>query len=160
MCTVICEYNYFHVKNCQIAFTLFFQKRKKFREINYNCFSLYSELEMISWNIFHAVAAQALKFWWGSRGVYFFGLIFIADLGDLRKWSLLVNLKKWWGSSLMGLIVSAAPGQMYLKKKRKINSVLIFKPLERSQTVIFCCFYASLIWISCNCLNYSLFRIF
>ena len=42
-------------------------------------------------------------------GVYFFGLIFIADLGDLRKWSLLVNLKKWWGSSLTGLILSAAP---------------------------------------------------
>ena len=55
------------------------------------------------------VAAQALKFWWGSGGYIFLALIFIAYLGDLRKWSLIVNLKKWWGSSLTGLIVSAAP---------------------------------------------------
>ena len=60
--------------------------------------------------LFRTVAAQALKCWWGSRGVHFFGYIFIAFLGDLGKWSLLVNLKYWWGSSLTGLNVSAAPG--------------------------------------------------
>ena len=29
------------------------------------------------------------------KGGTFLGLIFIAFLGDLREWSLLVNLKKW-----------------------------------------------------------------
>ena len=55
------------------------------------------------------VATQSMKYWWGSRGVHFFGFIFIAFLGDLGKWSLLVNLKFLWGSSLTGFTVSAVP---------------------------------------------------
>ena len=55
------------------------------------------------------MASQALKYWWGSRGVLFFSWFFIAYLGDLRKRPLLVNLKYWGGSSLTGLTVSDAP---------------------------------------------------
>ena len=59
--------------------------------------------------ILQPVAAQTPKYWWGSRGVHFLRLIFIAFLGDLRKRSLIVIWKYWWGLSLTGLTVSAAP---------------------------------------------------
>ena len=45
------------------------------------------------------------------EGGTFLGRFFIANLGNLRKRSLLVNLKYWGGWSLMGLTVSDAHGE-------------------------------------------------
>ena len=58
-------------------------------------------------------------------GYIFLALIFIAYLGDLRKWSLIVNLKKWWGSGLTSLIVSAAPARNHMRMNVSPSSKLI-----------------------------------
>ena len=67
----------------------------------------------IPWPSFFFFSHQWRRKLWNigeaQGGYFFFGLIFIAYLSELRKWPLLVNQKYWGGSSLTGLTVSVAP---------------------------------------------------
>ena len=96
-------------------------KRKFFNEIGFFfSFLLFFGASIDQLSFIHLLVMYWRRKLWNiseAQGwVHFFGLIFNAYLGDLGKWSLLVNLKYWGGSSLTGLTVCVAPVKTLIRQ--------------------------------------------